>query len=124
VRGASGFAATDAIVGMAIISSLILTGLTSARVSSALARKAGQAQRNAVVLGFLLDTAPDVVGQTDGRFGATRWRLSIRPVDSPVRFPKTQLCEKRAEVIPDHGVPTARLTLTTLRLCPKAAANG
>jgi hypothetical protein len=110
---------------MAIISSLILTGLTSVRVSSALARKADRAQRDTVVLGFLLDTAPDVVGQSDGRFGATRWRLSIRPDDSPVRFPKTQLCEKRAEVIPDRGtVPTPKLVLTTLRLCPKAPSNG
>ncbi len=109
----AGFAAVDALVALAILSSTIVVGLAALHSGRQLAATALEAHRATELLQDVLSRKLDTPGLTVARSGDMVWRLTVGEPD--VISAASALCRADAEVVADK---TGRhYKMSTARIC-------
>jgi hypothetical protein len=113
----SGYAAVDAMIALAILSTTIVLSLTAIRTAHGAASIVVETRQARQELQYLLDNAPRAFGVQGGRAGGFDWRLATQS-GTDVSPSGAQICDRAAQV---RSLSSGRrYGLATSEICPPA----
>jgi len=109
-----GFIATDAMVGLAILATVIVLALAAWDTAGRISEAAAETQKANGELRYLLASAPRYIGVTSGKSANFDWQVSTQPEDA-ARSATAPICRRTAEA--RSRASGRRFVLATAEFC-------
>lgn len=116
--GPNGFAATDALVALTILSSTVILALGAAHVAARAGGSATEVRQADVLLRRFMDGPPRAPSTQQGADAAFEWRVATTPL-APGPAPSVLLCYRAVEICSRASGKLYRLS--TDEMCPAPA---
>ena len=110
-----GFAAIDAVVALAILTTTIILSLGAAGTAARLFAAAAETSQAKGELGYLLDSGPRAIGLASGEGAGFSWQIRTEP-EQGMRLGQAQICRRAATV--RSQASGRRYSLVSTAICP------